>query len=48
MFQHIFTNDPEQRNTAQDTIPLTMLHYTTKITEGLANAWLQENNYAAG
>jgi hypothetical protein len=48
MFQHIFTNDSEQRNTPQDMRPITMLHYTTKITEGLANAWLQEKNYAAG
>jgi hypothetical protein len=28
--------------------PIKILDYTTKITEGLANAWLQEKNYAAG
>jgi hypothetical protein len=35
MFQHIFTNDPEQRNTPQDMRPITMLDYTIKSLKNL-------------
>jgi hypothetical protein len=33
--QHIFTNDPEQRNTPQDMRPITMLDYTIKSLKNL-------------
>jgi hypothetical protein len=36
------------KNIPQDMRPMTQSDYTVKITEGFANEWLQENNYAAG